>query len=225
MEQKHVYVDHWSGKEYYNKCVEMSEEWVRKEQRGFVKIDFMDLGKNVEKKLWSNVFLNTLDSKQQSFNLKVIHAAVPTMEVIGGRSFKFKTKYCVYCSKVLNISVVENVEHILIECIIARSTWFTINDKLRNGFLQPINVDKNTIFYKFGMGKPQNHLISEVNWALWCNRCTNVYEDEVNSHVGVVKKIISNLKKNSRLDKNILSIKVYNTRWLGLNQAIEAVDN
>ena len=224
MEHKYLYIDNYSAKEYYIKLVEMSEEWVRREQRGFLKIDFLNLGRNDEKKLWSNVFLSSLATKIQAFNLRVVHDVLPTLEVIGGKSDKFRHKYCMYCLKVLNKEITEDTEHILINCTVAKSTWFVINDKLRQSHLDTINVNKNVIFYKLGVAKPQNHLISNVNWALWVNRCSNVYEDNINNHIAVTKKVIYSLKKNSRLDKTLLSVKIYNLTWIGLNQAIEAIE-
>ena len=68
-----------------------------------------------------------------------------------------------------------------------------------------------------------SHLISEVNWALWRNRCSNVYDDTLNSHVSVLKILFNRLKSISKVDKVILSIRAYNNRWLGLNQVIEAL--
>ena len=224
MEHKYLYIDNYSAKEYYIKLVEMSEEWVRREQRGFLKIDFLNLGRNDEKKLWSNVFLSSLATKIQAFNLRVVHDVLATLEVIGGKSDKFRHKYCMYCLKVLNKEITEDTEHILINCTVAKSTWFVINDKLRQSHLDTINVNKNVIFYKLGVAKPQNHLISNVNWALWVNRCSNVYEDNINNHIAVTKKVIYTLKKNSRLDKTLLSVKIYNLTWIGLNQAIEAIE-
>ena len=76
-----------------------------------------------------------------------------------------------------------------------------------------------------GMGKPQTHLVSEVNWALWKNRCSNVYEESLNGQVGVLKFLYYRLRLISKVDRVLLSIRVYNNRWLGLNQAIHALDN
>ena len=76
-----------------------------------------------------------------------------------------------------------------------------------------------------GTGKPQTHLISEANWALWKNRCSNVYEESLNGQVGVLKFLYYRLRLISKVDRFLLSIRVYYKRWLGLNQAIHALDN
>ena len=98
------------------------------------------------------------------------------------------------------------------------------NQRLSQAHLDVIVVNEATIFYKQGIGKPQSHLISEVNWALWKNRCSNVYDDTLNSHVSVLKFLFHRLKVISKVDKVILSIRAYNNRWLGLNQVIAALD-
>ena len=115
------------------------------------------------------------------------------------------------------------IEGGLINCNIAKSVWFVINDKLRHGFLDVIEVNKLNILYKIGVGKPQSHLISEVNWALWTNRCSNVYEGTLNSHKSVLAKLYYRLKLYSKIDKIILSVRAYNDRWLGINQAVDVL--
>ena len=74
------------------------------------------------------------------------------------------------------------------------------------------------------MGKPQTHLISEVNWALWKNRCSNVYDETLNSHTSVLNFLYYRLNLISRVDTVLLSIRVYNKRWCGLNQVAEALN-
>ena len=131
---------------------------------------------------------------------------------------------CVYCS-FFNVNIVETDIHIFLECRIARTVWHMINERLRAAQLDTIVVNKFNIFYKMGMGKPQTHLVSEVNWALWKNRCSNVYEESLNGQVGVLKFLYYRLRLISKVDRVLLSIRVYNKRWLGLNQAIHALDN
>jgi hypothetical protein len=196
--------------------LDYSADLVRQENRGF--------SEENEKILWKNVFLNSLCIKIQAFNLKVVHKALPTMEVIGGTSWKFPNKWCCYCKNILNINIVETDDHILLECKIAKSVWYCINERLRAAYLKTIVVTKQNIFYKIGLGKPQIHLISEVNWALWRNRCSNVYEGTLNSHTEVLKKLFYRLKLISKVDRVLLSVRVYNKRWLGINQAIDALN-
>ena len=45
---------------------------MRENHRGFVKIDDLHLPRDVEDRMWKNVFLNSLDTRVQSFNLKVV---------------------------------------------------------------------------------------------------------------------------------------------------------
>ena len=87
-----------------------------------------------------------------------------------------------------------------------------------------IEVIEANIIYKINMVSPQSHLISEVNWALWKNRCSNVYDKTFVSHIGVVKSLFYRLQSISQVDKVILSIRAYTNRWLGLNQVIQALD-
>ena len=124
----------------------------------------------------------------------------------------------------MNKNIVETDVHILLECHIAKSVWFVINDRLKSAYLDVITINKHIIFYKIGVGKPQSHLISLVNWNLWKNRNSIVYDNTSTSHVSVLKKLFYDLKLTSDIDRVILSIKIYNKRWLGLNQAIEALD-
>ena len=123
----------------------------------------------------------------------------------------------------LNLNIIETDVHIFLECTISRAVWHCINQRLRQAHLDVIEVNESIILYKKEMGKPQSHLISEVNWALWRNRCSNVYDDTLNSHVSVLKILFNRLKSISKVDKVILSIRAYNNRWLGLNQVIEAL--
>jgi hypothetical protein len=182
MEHKFNSIDHWSQKDYYKQLIEYSAKLVRENNRGYLKIDRLGLNSKNEKELWKNVFLNSLCTKVQAFNLKVVHEALPTMEVIGGRSLN---KWCYFCKEMLNNNVVENDEHILLECPIAKSVWHCINERLKAAYMNTIVINKENIFYKIGQGKPQTHLVSEVNWALWTNRCSNTYENKLNSHTVV----------------------------------------
>ena len=63
-----------------------------------------------------------------------------------------------------------------------------------------------------------------MSWFLWKNRCINLYDKELNSHISVLKKLFHHLKVLSSVDKSILTVKGYNARWLGLNQAIDALE-
>ena len=224
MENMYNDVDVWSQKEYYRKISDYSADVIREGNANFVKIEILKLSRKDEKLLWYNVFLNSLCTKIQSFNLKLVHGSLPTMEVIGG-NFRFPNKWCSYCKEILNINIVETDVHILLECRIAKTVWNIINERLRAAFLDIIVVNKLSIFYKIGLGKPQIHLISEVNWALWKNRCSNVYEETFNSYSTVLNSLTYRLNLISKIDKVLLSIRVYNTRWLGINQATQALDN
>ena len=184
----------------------------------------MNLNLEEEGKIWKNVFLSSLCPKIQALNLKIVHEALPTMEIIGGKNdSKYPNKFCAYCRFKFNSRLVENIEHILIDCSIARSVWHAVNDKLRLSFLQEISVEKKVICYKIGMAKPQSHLISEINWCLWNNRCSNVHDGTFNSHVAVLSQLSFRLNLLSKVDKVLLSVKKYNERWMGLNQAREAI--
>ena len=218
MENMYQGVDRWSQKEYYKKLSDYSADFTRESHRGFVKIDHLNFTREEEKIIWKKVFSNSLCTKIQSFNLKVVHSALPTMEVLG------VNKMCIYCKEVLNINIVETDIHILLECTVAKAVWQCVNERLRAAYLNTIIVNKSTIFYKIGVDKPQVHLISEVNWSLWRNRCSSVYDGTLNSHVSVLKSLFSRLSLISKVDRAILSIRVYNQRWLGINQAIDALD-
>ena len=111
------------------------------------------------------------------------------------------------------------------ECSLAKVIWHFINDRLKNVYLDCIELSEANIIYKIGMSKPKSYLISEVNWCLWKNRCLNVYEGEFKSHIGVLKILFNRIETMSKVDKVILSIKVYNKRWMGLNQVIEALND
>ena len=147
------------------------------------------------------------------------------MYVIGGKSSQFKTKCCYFCKESLDMNIVETDMHIFVECRIARLVWHCINQRLQGAYLDTIVLNESNIFYKRGIEKPQSHLISEVNWALWKNRCSNVYDETLNSHTAVLKFLFNRLKLVSKIDKAILGIRAYNNRWLGLNQVIEALDD
>ena len=204
--------------------MEISAESIRGNTRGLLKIDYLNLNKQEEKKIWENVFLGSLCTKIQAFNLKVVHEALPTLEVIGGRNnVKFPNKFCTYCKGKFRKSIVESIEHILIDCSIARSVRHIIKDKLRCAYLNEIKIEKNIIFYKIGMGKPQSHLISEINWCLWTNRCSNVYDGTFNSHIAVLENIYYRVSLMSKIDKVLLSVKKYNAIWTGIDQAREAI--
>ena len=224
MESMYNGVDRWSQKEFYSKMIDYSADLVREKNGDFVKIKRLNLSAENEKLLWGNVFLKSLCTKVQAFNLKMVHGALSTMEVMGEKSYKFPNKWCCYCRNVLNINIVETDVHIFLECHIAKAVWHCINERLSAANLDNIVVNKFNLFYKVGMGKPQVHFISEVNWALWKNRCSNVYDETLNSHRAVMKIISYRLKLISKIDKVLLSIRVYNERWLGLNQAVEAIN-
>ena len=224
MEDMYIGVDTWSQKEFYKKLNEYEGNVIRRGNQDLLKIYELHLSSDNEHKLWNKVFLKSLCTKIQSFNFKLVHGALPTMDEIGGKSTRFKNKFCYYCKEMLNFNYVETDVHVLLECSIAKAVWFRINDRLRAAHLDTIMVNKQTIFYKIGMATPQAHLVSEVNWALWTNRCSNVYDETLNSHFVVLKKLFYHLKLLSKVDKVLLSIRAYHNRWLGLNQAIEALD-
>ena len=224
MEGKYPGLDNFSTKDYYKLIVDFSAEFIRETHRGLVKIEELNLPRDEEKTVWKNVFLNSLGTREQSFNLKVVHGALPTLDVIGGNSVDLQSKFCYYCKHKLGIDIIENSEHVLLQCVIAKSVWHCINERLKAAFLDTLVVNKDTVFYKIGVAKPQSHLISEVSWFLWKNRCINLYDKELNSHISVLKKLFHHLKMLSSVDKSILTVKGYNARWLGLNQAIDALE-
>ena len=218
IERQYNNLDRWSPKEYYQLIRDHSADLTRDTHPGFLKLDNIHFSREEEKSVWKNVFLNSLCTKIQSFNLKVVHEALPTLQIMGGN------KSCHYCKNMLNVNIDESDIHILIECRVAKLVWHCINERLRNAYLETITVNKLTVLYKIGVGKPQAHLISEVNWALWRSRCSHVYDGVLNTHHKVLKLLFYRLKLVSKIDKVLLSVRVYNKKWLGLNQAIQAID-
>jgi hypothetical protein len=218
IERQYSEVDRWSSKEYYQYIRDYTADATRESHRGFIKIDYQDFSREEEKEIWKKVFLNSLCPKIQAFNLKIVHEALPTLNKISNN------KSCLYCKEVLDSNIDESDTHILLDCRVTKLVWQCINDRLRNAHLDTIAINKCTIMYRMGIGKPQAHLISEVNWALWRSRCSHVYDGILNSHHKVLKLLFSRLKLISKIDKTLLCIKVYNKKWMGLNQAIEVLD-
>ena len=110
-----------------------------------------------------------------------MHGALPTLKSMYGSN-----SWCTFCRSFLGIYEVEDEEHIFLKCYIARAVWFRINDKLKNNSLMEIEISKENLFYKVNMRLPHAFFVSEVMWALWRNRCTNLYENESNSYKTVL---------------------------------------
>ena len=96
-------------------------------------------------------FYRGLDTKLQSFNYKLVHKALPTLEVMSRHSNRFHTSWCPFCREELEIFDVENEEHIFLNCYIARAVWHLVNGRLRNNGLDVIAISKENLFYKSDM--------------------------------------------------------------------------
>lgn len=224
-ESKYNNVKQWSPNEYYKASLFFYSQKIREKEKGILKMERLHLSEEGEEGIWKNVFLKSLCTKIQAFNFKLVHEGLPTLEVIGGKTIEYPDKFCRFCKHFLNINVKETILHIFLECRLATVIWHFINDRLKNAYLDVIELNEANIIYKIGMSKPKSYLISEINWALWKNRCKNVYEGEFISYVGVLKILLNRIETMSKVDKVILSIKVYNKRWMGLNQVIEALND
>ena len=200
-----------------------SADFISTKNWGFIKTASLGFSDETLGKIWRNVFMRSLAPKVQSFNFKVVHGILPTMQVMAG-SERFRTPWCMYCRHVLGIFRVESDFHILVDCHIARVVWQCINDKLVAASLQAIEINRDTIFHKIGLNSAQVHFVSEVTYALWGARCKQVYEEVEQSHTAVLKKIRYILDLNSKIDAELFNARTYKNRWLGLNQAIEALE-
>ena len=213
----------WSSNKLYKKLVGDSADFICTKNWGFIKATSLGFSDETLGKIWRNVFMRSLAPKVQSFNFKVVHGILPTMQVMAG-SQRFRTPWCMYCRHALGIFRVESDFHIFVECHIARVVWQCINDKLVAASLQAIEINRDTIFHKIGLNSGQVHFVSEVTYALWGARCKQVYEEVEQSHTAVLKKIRYILDLNSKIDAELFNARTYKNRWLGLNQAIEALE-
>ena len=205
---------------YYKILVDDFADEMRRKNNNLLKIGTLGKSEEWEKKVWKRIFYQGLDTKIQAFNFKIVHGALPTLEVMSKYSLRFHNSWCPYCRFILGCCEVENEEHIFLTCHIAKAVWHVVNDKLKNNGMEVIKLTTQNIFYKADMRMPHAFFVSEVMWALWRNRCTNLYEDETNGKVVVLKYLKSRLILNSKIDKKLLAVKAYRNRWLGVNEVI-----
>lgn len=212
-----------TGKMYYKVLTEDFAVEIRRKNRNLVHFDTLSKSEDWEQRVWKRVFHRGLDTKVQAFNYKLAHKALPTLEVMSLHSNRYHTGFCPFCREKFGVLEVENEEHIFVKCYIARAVWFNINYKLLNNGLDMVDDSAENLFYKADMSRVQGFFVSEVLWSLWINRCTNLYEGERNDHVVVLKILKERLLLNSKIDSNLLSIKIYRNRWLGVNQVANQV--
>ena len=163
---------------YYKVLVEDFATTMRRKNYNLIQIGSLGKSEEWEQKVWRKVFYQGLDTRVQAFHFKLVHGALPTLEVMAKYSNSFHNSSCHFCKEVFTRNVLENQEHIFITCCIARTVWHVINDRLRNNGLETIVIEKENLFYKADMSTPHAFFISEVMWALWKNRCKNLYENE-----------------------------------------------
>ena len=202
---------------YYKILVSDFSEEVRRKNRNFLKVESLNKSREWEQKVWKKVFYKGLDTKIQAFNYKLVHEALPTLEKMSKHCIKYPTSWCNFCKDILGVYSVENEEHIFLTCYIARAVWHVINDRLQNNGLEAIEIVKENIIYKPELRTPHYFFVSEVTWALWINRCTNLYQNQSNTQATVLSILRYHLTLNSKIDKKLLAVKAYRDRWLGLN--------
>lgn len=225
-EERNYDVSLWDSVVYLGKLIEfrtIEETKVMKEGRNSDKIQFFRqlFNNGQENNIWKSAFTKALDTKIRAFNYKMINDLLPLYGKIGGNK-----KYCRYCKNKYDFEILETMEHLFIECVVAVRVWGEINRRYHGIGTGGIDLDRDSVIYKIGLRGEKVILVSEVNWALWKNRNNNSREQGVNlaGSIAVRGMYVARIGKLMKVDRSILSGVKFIERWGIMGEFIDAVN-
>ena len=125
-----------------------------------------------------NIFHSYLDPKIQAFGWRVVHGVLLTKyRILGGRVKIMGDGKCACCARI-GRDEDETIEHLLIDCWIARLIWDRVNTALFRSGLQEIDVQPEQIVARMGLGRDENYIAAETAWAIWTIRLSEELDGE-----------------------------------------------
>ena len=163
-----------------------------------------------ERTMWGNIFHNYLDPKIQAFGWRVVHGVLLTKYRILGRQVKIiGDGKCACCARI-GRDEDETIEHLLIDCWIAKSIWDRVNNALFRSGMQEIDVQPEQIVARMRLGRDENYIAAETAWAIWTIRLA----EELDGERRTWKKGFYRLKSRLNFRKH-LDIKLQKRRkWI-----------
>ena len=163
---------------WVNKII--TEEYYQRERRGrdnWIILDSWGWTANRELKIWRQIFHEYMDPKIKSFGWKVVHGILSTNYRIskGERKIVADGK-CSCCSR-LGRDEDETIEHLLIECWVAKIVWNKVNFALRSAGLNEVSKIPEEIIARVHLNKAVNYIVAETGWAIWRIRCNDVFDN------------------------------------------------
>lgn len=154
------------------------ENWVLWDEWGWSKLN--------ETKMWFQVFHPYLDPKIKAFGWRVVHGILQVKSRISNGAHKmFDDGMCLCCSKIGRFEI-ETIEHLLLDCGVAKIVWNKINTALFKANLQEIELSPEVIIARRGLGAETNYIAAEVAWALWVARINEEKDGTKKTWKGVI---------------------------------------
>ena len=164
----------WLGNQldeyFYSKERGGAENWILCDEWGW--------NSSHEKKMWNNIFHPFLDPKIKAFGWRVAHGVVFVKVRIKKRKATVYGDGLCACCRRIDKNENETIEHMLIDCWVARSVWDRVNRALFTAGMKEIERTPEQIIARRGLGSLENYVVAETAWNIWVIRyleeCHNV---------------------------------------------------
>ncbi len=150
---------------------------------------------------WNSVWLSSMkglsSGEENDVSWKILHWVLPTCVYLNSWGIPNVNIYCRICS-----NVPETIEHVFVECPVAKGVWLHFSDILKR--LSNCNdiVNEKYIFlrcFPVAIGKHKmllcNYLVKMILFMLWKTRCNLIYEKKIYTSQSVITTILNCFKE------------------------------
>ena len=226
--------EYYSHQTYLDDLMERRTLKLRQTTENKAYINFFLFNANVERCLWNNILLKSLDPKVQAFSFKLAHNCLPTRYNIWKITRNFANNqhepWCQFCKLVMHVNTHCTIMHILMDCPIAKDTWVFINSRLETAGKSTFNInDERFILFRFPLNKYDCYFVTEILWALWRVNNYNNYdvpEDQIHRFWtcnNVITIATNRIKYSSKIDRAIYSELTYQKKWAKINSVLQFI--
>ena len=180
------------------------EEKFYREERGkkgnWIMCDEWDWTPAYEKKMWDSIFHPFLEPKIQAFGWRVAHGIVLTKYRISNKKLVEEGDGLCSCCSRIDRNEKETIEHMLIDCWVAKLVWDKINNALFRAGMTEIERTPEKIIARRGLGDLENFILAETIWQIWCMRFFEEKEGDRRTWGAAIFRIKSRLNLRKYLD-------------------------
>ena len=143
--------------------------------------------------LWYRILFTSkiCDRKCLDFNWKIFHGLLNTGQKL--KAMGYSNGLCVVCGDVM-----ENTQHLLVDCRYVTHVWKTIENKMLK--FEPNCFSFSTfnkivgILRKGESFEVVNMILGIVRWEIWKSRCRTMYENDKMKHDNILNHVLYSIK-------------------------------